>query len=78
MWRHPNIRRATTLALLLALLAAPAGLWAQTKPQRLEIGQKPESILWVGNSFFYYNDSLHNHFGRLVRSAGPDAGTSRS
>jgi len=74
MWRYPNMRLAATAALLLALLAAPAVLWAQNKPQRVEIGQKPESILWVGNSFFYYNDSMHNHFGRLVRSAGPDAG----
>lgn len=57
MWRHPNIRRATTLALLLALLAAPAALWAQTKPRRVEIGQKPESILWVGNSFWVFRES---------------------
>jgi len=74
MWRYPNMLLATTAALLLALLAAPAVLWAQNKPQRVEIGQKPESVLWVGNSFFYYNDSMHNHFGRLVRSMGPDAG----
>jgi hypothetical protein len=45
----------------------------QTKPQRREIGPNPESILWVGNSFFYYNDSMHNHFGRLVSSAGPNS-----
>jgi hypothetical protein len=25
----------------------------------------------VGNSFFYYNNSLHNHFGRLAASAVP-------
>jgi hypothetical protein len=73
MWTYSKIRRATNAALLLALLVAPAGLPAQTKPQRIEIGQAPESILWVGNSFFYYNNSLHNHFGRLVRSAVPNA-----
>jgi hypothetical protein len=33
----------------------------------------PRSILWVGNSFFYYNNSLHNHYGRLVRAAGGTA-----
>ncbi len=71
MWRNPNIRLATASALLLALITVPVGLWGQTKPQRIEIGEKPESILWVGNSFFYYNDSMHNHFGRLVLSAGP-------
>jgi hypothetical protein len=73
MWRYPNVHLATTAALLFTLLAAPAALWAQTKPQRIEIGQKPESILWVGNSFFYFNNSMHNHFGRLVRSGGPDS-----
>jgi hypothetical protein len=30
----------------------------------------PEAILWVGNSFFYYNNSMHGHYGRLVTSAG--------
>jgi hypothetical protein len=27
-----------------------------------------QSILWVGNSFFYYNNSLHGHFGQLANS----------
>jgi hypothetical protein len=31
----------------------------------------PASILWVGNSFFYYNNSLHNHYGQLARAAAP-------
>lgn len=29
----------------------------------------PQSMMWVGNSFFYYNNSLHGHVGRLVASA---------
>lgn len=28
----------------------------------------PQSILWVGNSFFYYNNSLHGHVGQLATS----------
>ncbi|MBL8341740.1 MAG: hypothetical protein JNL30_09760 [Rubrivivax sp.] len=28
------------------------------------------AVLWVGNSFFYYNNSLHGHFGRFVTAAG--------
>jgi cytochrome c553 len=43
---------------------------AGTKPRRADFGQAPQSVLWVGNSFFYYNNSMHNHFGRLVSSAG--------
>jgi len=54
--------------LVLALL--PLAAQAQTQPKLTGIGAAPESILWVGNSFFYYNDSMHNHFGNLVRAAG--------
>lgn len=43
---------------------------AETKPKRTRLAQPPESILWIGNSFFYYNNSMHNRFGDLVRSAG--------
>jgi hypothetical protein len=41
-----------------------------TKPTRVELDTKVESILWIGNSFFYYNNSMHNHFGQLVRASG--------
>ena len=33
-------------------------------------GGAPQSMLWVGNSFFYYNNSMHNHVGQLLRAAG--------
>ena len=29
----------------------------------------PEKILFVGNSFTYYNDGLHKHYGNLLRAA---------
>lgn len=39
-----------------------------------EVGQienpNPERILFVGNSYFYYNDSLHNHVQRMAVAAG--------
>ena len=45
------------------------GAFAQTKPKRTQLdGAPPGSILWVGNSFFYYNNSMHNYVGMLVRS----------
>lgn len=31
----------------------------------------PERILFVGNSYFYYNDSLHNHVRRIVEELNP-------
>ncbi|MDH5264568.1 MAG: hypothetical protein OEX21_07455 [Betaproteobacteria bacterium] len=53
-------------ALSLALFPAAAG--AQTKPSRTEVGgEPPQSLMWVGNSFFYYNNSMHNHYGRIAR-----------
>jgi hypothetical protein len=31
---------------------------------------KPQSVLFVGNSFLFYNNGMHNHYRRLVRAAG--------
>ena len=63
------IRLASTALVLFALALPQAALQAQTKPKRTDAAP-PESILWVGNSFFYYNNSMHGHFGQLVASAG--------
>ena len=70
-------RRAVAAALLLTGLSAlqlPLGTaQAQTAPQQTAMAAAPESVLWVGNSFFYCNNSRHGHFGRLVASAGGGA-----
>lgn len=34
----------------------------------------PTHVLFVGNSYFYYNDSLHNHVSRLVAAHDADLG----
>jgi hypothetical protein len=39
------------------------------KPKVTSLAETPHSALFVGNSFFYYNNSLHNHVGQLVRAA---------
>lgn len=46
-------------------LAAPAPV--VTKPTV----ETPKRILFVGNSYMYYNDSLHNHVRRMVIAADP-------
>ena len=46
--------------ILLSLLLSAAALAA------------PERVLFVGNSFTYYNNSLHNHYRSLVRASLPD------
>ncbi len=32
----------------------------------------PAQMLFIGNSYFYYNNSLHNHVVRMARAAYPD------
>ena len=29
----------------------------------------PERVLFVGNSYYYYNNSLHNHVSHLVKAS---------
>ena len=56
------------------MVAATSGLaMAQTRPLRSDAGAEPvRSILWVGNSFFYYNNSMHGHYNELANGADPD------
>ena len=51
--------KITTL-LLLALALVPS---AQA------IGSEPDKVLFVGNSFTYYNNGLHKHYEAIVESA---------
>jgi hypothetical protein len=64
--------RVLGLAALTALLALPAV--AQTRPKILEAGvERPASAIFIGNSFFYYNNSLHSHVTLLLRAVDPQA-----
>ena len=64
-------RCATSLALVMsaAFLAAcstpPSASSAAASPVR-----EVKSLLWVGNSFYYYNNSMHGHVGQLLTAAG--------
>jgi hypothetical protein len=63
----------------LALLATLAGLsifcgqsLAQTKPKVADTGiAQPKTILFVGNSFFYYNNSMHSQVSAIATAADP-------
>ena len=70
-----GIKRLPAYVLVLALVAGYCTLAAaQTKPLRSEVGgATPASMLWVGNSFFYFNNSMHSHVISLVRAADPKA-----
>jgi hypothetical protein len=68
----PGAVLALVSALALALVAAASPVAAQTKPKVLQTGvEQPASAIFIGNSFFYYNNSLHNHFRLLLLSADP-------
>ena len=56
---------------ILALQIAPIA--AQSLKTALD-NSAPERVLFVGNSYFYYNDSLHNHVSRMLASLDPELG----
>lgn len=62
-------RWLAALGICLAAAAAP-GL-AQTRPAVTDIGSPPKTFLFVGNSFYYYNNSTHNYFLQLLRASEP-------
>ena len=69
-----NLVRASWRRLLVCalLLAAASGVMAQTKPRLRELGlDNPASAIYIGNSFFYYNNSLHSHVGQLIAASMP-------
>ncbi len=69
--RRAGLVFAVTLAGLFALLA-PGFACAETAPgvQRID---PPARILFVGNSYTYYNNSLHSHLHRMLEAAEPGA-----
>jgi Domain of unknown function (DUF4886) len=58
------------LGMILAGVVSASPLAAQTKPKILEAGiERPASAIFIGNSFFYYNNGISNHLTLLLRSA---------
>jgi hypothetical protein len=58
--------------ILLAAIAAMfvvAAAQAQTKPKVTDLGGPTESIIYIGNSFFYFNNGMGGHVSRLNASA---------
>jgi poly(3-hydroxybutyrate) depolymerase len=59
-----------------ALLALPAAVFAGNEP----VEAPPAKVLFVGNSFTYYNNSLHKHYRQLIWASGihtPETARSR-
>src|SRR6187455_2854136 len=65
-----RMKAVATACALAALLAAGAANAASgtTKPVVSDIGMQPKTFMFVGNSFMYYNNSMHSHFLEIVRA----------
>ena len=64
--------RIIILCIALFTLLVASHLFAQTKPKVLDLGpEPPTSAIYIGNSFFYFNNSLHGHVGQLVVATVP-------
>jgi hypothetical protein len=54
-----------------ALLSACSTFPISTTNAKQVAGPTPvKNLLWIGNSFFYYNNSMHGHVGRLLTAGG--------
>jgi hypothetical protein len=70
-------RISGTVLLMLAaigeILIAPTVVQAQTRPLVKSLGPDfPKSELFIGNSFFYYNNGLPGHLSLLEKAADPE------
>lgn len=72
--------RTSAIASLTAVLVLGLSACAQLEPPRTNtVAAKsaesadalPTSALYIGNSFFYYNNSLHGHVAQLVSATTP-------
>jgi hypothetical protein len=62
-----------TLAAIGGIVIGPAAAQAQTKPLVKTLGPDfPKSELFIGNSFFYYNNGLPGHLSLLEKAADPE------
>jgi hypothetical protein len=71
MARHPGAAIALCIAVVAATTACTTATSASTAPGSASTSP-PKTALWVGNSFFYYNNSMHGHVGLLLAAAQPN------
>ena len=69
-----KLLRLITIALSAGLVAlAPAAGLAQTKPSVTSLGPDyPKTAMFIGNSFFYYNNGMPAHVTLLQKAADPE------
>ena len=68
--RTLGFKRTIATVITGLLIAYTGSTWAATAPTRKDVGgAPPKSIMFVGNSFFYYNNSMHSVVLNLARDA---------
>jgi hypothetical protein len=70
---HAFPQRLVRLAFVFLLAAATAACaQAPLRPKMTDAGiNDPASAIWIGNSFFYYNNSMHGHVGQFITAGMP-------
>jgi hypothetical protein len=71
----PGILRAffVVLAFAVTAISGSTALFAQTKPKITTLGPDfPKSEIFIGNSFFYYNNGMPSHVTSLEKAADPE------
>ena len=69
-----KLLRGITIALAAGFAAlAPAMALAQTRPSVTSLGPDyPKTAIFIGNSFFYYNNGMPGHVTLLEKAADPE------
>jgi hypothetical protein len=71
--------RISAIALMVAGLALASltnDARGETQPTVVNVGvAEPRSFLFIGNSFMFYNNSMHTMFRHIVRAADPENAT---
>jgi hypothetical protein len=67
----PNGWSRYVFAMAGLLACAAPSAYAQTKPDVKDLGKGPKTTLYIGNSFFYYNNMLGGHVTSMNRAIDP-------
>jgi hypothetical protein len=72
MFHYATVRQIAVVLTLFVLALSCGASNAQTRPKVADPGvTHPKTIMYVGNSFFYYNNSMHNQVTRIATAADP-------
>ena len=67
---HRALGRARLLLLAgVVLVLTACASTSTTAPAAAAGPEETKAVLWIGNSFFYYNNSMHGHVGQLIQGA---------